>query len=124
MLGYRHCGVEALVDADNGGNLIVQPSIVEKWLLMRHRTSTNNHSLAAYRDCTCRGVCREGMNGVSIKTHEQTIHCHTNIGMEACFDPQDLVLYLPKVLGQENRTSADDDLPEWLLGSRRSTHLI
>ena len=51
MLGYRHCGVEALVDADNGGNLIVQPSIVEKWLLMRRRTSTNNHSLTAYRDC-------------------------------------------------------------------------
>lgn len=68
MLGlYRHCGIEVLVDADSGGNLIVQPSAVEKWLLMRHRTSTGNHSLTAYRDC-----------------------------MEACFDPEDLVLYLPK----------------------------
>jgi hypothetical protein len=56
MLGlYRHCGIEVLVDADNGGNLIVQPSAVEKWLLMRHRTSANNHSLTAYRDCAC--VC-------------------------------------------------------------------
>ncbi len=52
MLGlYRHCGIEVLVDADNGGNLIVQPSAVEKWLLMRRRTSANNHSLTAYRDC-------------------------------------------------------------------------
>lgn len=75
MLGlYRHCGIEVLVDADSGGNLIVQPSAVEKWLLMRHRTSAGNHSLTAYRDC-----------------------------MEACFDPEDLVLYLPKVRMHDRR---------------------
>lgn len=92
---YRHSGVEVLVDAENGGNLIVSPSAVEKWLRLRNRTSTTNHSLTTYRDC-----------------------------MEACFSPDDLVHYLPKVLGQENRTSADEDLPEWLVGRRRSTFVI
>ena len=91
---YRHAGIEVLVDAENGGNLIVKPSAVEKWLRMRNRTSTANHSLTIYRDC-----------------------------MEACFDQEDLVLYLPKVLGQDNRTSADEDLPEWLTG-KRNTLLI
>ena len=32
--------------------------------------------------------------------------------------------YLPKVLGQDNRTSADEDLPEWLVGKRRSTVMM
>lgn len=92
---YRHAGVEVLVDADNGGNLIVEPSAVEKWLRLRNRTSATNHSLTAYRDC-----------------------------MEACFSPDDLRQYLPKVLGQDNRTSADEDLPEWLVGQRRSTFVM
>lgn len=92
---YRHAGVEVLVDADNGGNLIVEPSAVEEWLRLRNRTSATNHSLTAYRDC-----------------------------MEACFSPDDLRQYLPKVLGQDNRTSADEDLPEWLVGQRRSTFVM
>lgn len=47
--------------------------------------------------------------------------------MHACITnrhTQNLIAYVTQVLGQDNRTSADDDLPEWLLGSRRSTHLI
>lgn len=64
-------------------------------------------------------------NSQSIQNNARArAHTHTHTGLEACFDPEDLVLYLPKVLGQDNRTSADDDLPEWLLGSRRSTHLF
>jgi len=31
---------------------------------------------------------------------------------------------LPKVLGQDKRTSADEDLPEWLVGWRRSTVMM
>ena len=86
---YEHAGVEVLVDADNGGNLIVAPSAVEKWLRLRNKNSVTNHSLTAYRDC-----------------------------MEACFSPEDLVQYLPKVLGQENRSSCDEELPAWLVGRR------
>jgi hypothetical protein len=59
---------QVLVDAENGGNLIVAPSAVEEALRIRNRTSTGNHSLTAYRDC-----------------------------MEACFHPDDLMDYLPKV---------------------------
>ena len=31
---------------------------------------------------------------------------------------------VPKVLGQDKRTSADEDLPEWLVGWRRSTVMM
>lgn len=65
---YKHAGVEVLVDADSGGNLIVNPSVVESALRMRNRTSATNHSLAVYREC-----------------------------MEACFSNTELLEYLLKV---------------------------
>jgi len=65
---YRHAGIEVLIDAETSGNLIVRPSVVENSLLMRNRTSATNHSLTTYRDC-----------------------------LEACFSPEDLREYLPKV---------------------------
>lgn len=69
LLGmYRHAGVEVLIDAESTGNLIVRPSVVESSLIMRNRTSATNHSLTTYRDC-----------------------------LEACFSPEDLLEYLPKV---------------------------
>lgn len=67
---YKHVGIHVLVDENNGGNLIVKPSAVETSLRLRKRTSATNHSLTVYSDC-----------------------------LEACFSPDDLMEYLPKVRG-------------------------
>jgi hypothetical protein len=68
---YRHGGIEVLIDAECGGNLIVNPTVVEKALRLRNRTSTTNHSLTTYREC-----------------------------LEACFSSNDLLEYLRKVRRQ------------------------
>lgn len=48
---YRHCGVHVLIDADESGNVIVHPTIVESQLLRRDRGTTAHHTLSKYREC-------------------------------------------------------------------------
>jgi hypothetical protein len=48
---YRHCGVHILVDSDERGNLIVNPTVVESQLLRRSNGTTAHHTLSKYREC-------------------------------------------------------------------------
>ena len=41
------------MDAENAGNVVVRPTVVESTLRLRNQTSATNHSLTAYRDCKC-----------------------------------------------------------------------
>jgi hypothetical protein len=68
LLGmYRHCGVHIIVDAEETGNIIVNPTVVESQLLRRGSGTTDHHSLNKYRPC-----------------------------LEACFLPHELESYLRK----------------------------
>jgi hypothetical protein len=64
---YRHCGVHIIIDSEEKGNLIVNPTVVETQLLRRSSGTTAHHTLSKYREC-----------------------------LEACFLPQELDHYLAK----------------------------
>jgi hypothetical protein len=48
---YRHCGVHIMVDSEERGNLIVNPTVVESQLLRRSNGTTAHHTLSKYREC-------------------------------------------------------------------------
>lgn len=93
---YRHCGVHIIIDSEEKGNLIVNPTVVESQLLRRSSGTTAHHTLSKYREC-----------------------------LEACFLPQELDHYLAKYYQlssrfhskQKNVMSSNHsthDLPIWL----------
>ena len=92
---YRHCGVHIIIDSEEAGNLIVNPTVVEDQLLRRGSGTTDHHSLAKYRVC-----------------------------LEACFLPHELEAYLRRCFlhaerlnGKSNVFADDYDevaMPEWM----------
>lgn len=66
---YRHIGTAIIIDDDDAGNIIVNPSIIESYMLLRNTGSFLNHSLEVYRSC-----------------------------LEACFDKFELSEYLTQEL--------------------------
>ena len=66
---YRHIGTAIIIDDEDAGNIIVNPSIIESYMLLRNTGSFLNHSLEVYRSC-----------------------------LEACFDKFELSEYLTQEL--------------------------
>jgi len=86
---YRHSGTRVLVDADYGGRVVVNPSIVEKTFGTKGHTNISAHSLSRYRDC-----------------------------LEAALDQDELQEYLSKGLQRSKGRADPDAVPEWLLAAR------
>jgi hypothetical protein len=101
---YRHVGTAVVVDDEEGGGLVLNPSILEQVFLRRTTGSLANHSLDRYRVC-----------------------------MEACFERDELDEYRTKEfravsraqhLQQQNAatetgmllSSSSSFIPDWLVG--------
>lgn len=88
---YRHCGVHIIIDSDEKGNLIVNPTVVETQLLRRSSGTTSHHTLSKYREC-----------------------------LEACFLPHELDEYVAKYYHLSTKfhstkvEPSSKDLPIWL----------
>jgi Wnt-binding factor required for Wnt secretion/Lipase (class 3) len=46
---YKHIGTQILIDSIGAGSIIVDPSIVERWLRTQSKTNLSVHSLLVYR---------------------------------------------------------------------------
>jgi hypothetical protein len=84
---YRHFGTTVIVDEEESGSIIIDPTIIERSILQKSTGSVANHSLDRYRSC-----------------------------LEACFEPAELEEYLEREFrglaasGKGRRGEA----PEWV----------
>jgi hypothetical protein len=84
---YRHFGTTVIVDEEESGSIIIDPTIIERSILQKSTGSVANHSLDRYRAC-----------------------------LEACFEPAELEEYLEReyrglaASGKAMRGQA----PEWV----------
>mgnify|MGYP003386524061 CR=1 FL=1 len=52
MGNWKHCGVGVLIDNEVGGNMIINPSVLEAQLLRKHSTGNiEYHSCSTYKEC-------------------------------------------------------------------------
>jgi hypothetical protein len=83
---YRHFGTAVIVDEEETGSIILEPTLIERSLLQKSTGSVANHSLDKYRAC-----------------------------LEACFEPAELEEYLAKEFhGLTGGRRVSQELPEWI----------
>ncbi len=49
MMGFKHACLQVLIDNDGAGNIIVDPSFVERWLRLRKGVSIKAHIMDSYK---------------------------------------------------------------------------
>lgn len=91
---YRHIGTAVIVDEEESGSIIIEPSIIESSILQKSTGSVANHSLDKYRSC-----------------------------LEACFEAADLSEYLSREYRnlseaadkRSSTGSATHEIPAWMV---------
>jgi hypothetical protein len=85
---YRHFGTTVILDEEETGSIIIEPTVIERSILRRSMGSVRNHSLDKYRTC-----------------------------LEASLEPAELEEYLAKEFsGLSGSVRNGYGVPAWLTG--------
>ena len=117
---YRHFGTAVVVDNEETGSVLIEPTIIERSILQSSTGNVANHSLDKYRACL--EACFETDERVEYLAREYRMLLSSTAEAERAAAGDSKKCH--STTGSSRHSSHLHDLPDWIGGAARGTTAV
>lgn len=112
-VGYSHSGTQVIVDPHAAGSLVVNPTIVESYLLAGHHASMLKHTMERYRACLKACFNPRDFEEYTRTEHDQNGRRNSHGFLGGKDDPNDSYGRLERQLRERGMKRNYTEVPQW-----------